>query len=48
MRPVGQVLSVIPTVLFLMYSDNVEPLYIDFLYKFDATLLMLGQSSFMH
>lgn len=26
MRPVGQVQSAIPTVLCLMYSDNVEPL----------------------
>lgn len=44
MRPFGQVLGVIPTVLFLMYGDNVESVYSGFSYEFDATLLMLGES----
>lgn len=48
MRPAGQVQSVIPTVLFLMYGDNVESMYSGFLHEFDATLLVLGESSLMH
>lgn len=48
MRPVGQVLSVIPTVLFPIHGDNVESVYSGLSYKFDATLLVLGQSSLMH
>lgn len=48
MRPAGQVQSVVPTVLFLMYGDNVESMYSGFLHEFDATLLELGESSLMH
>lgn len=48
MRPAGQVQSVIPTVLFLMYGDNVESMYSGFLHEFDATLFVLGESSLMH